>query len=137
MGPIPDIKQYGADEMSESERREFMSWYNTQKDKVFDNRHVFEQYCQDDVTVLHQACEIFRRDFIEIGNVDVILESFTIAFACNKVLHKRFLNSETMGLIPTGKYSSNQNYSKKALMWILPMEYIDGCQIMHARNGRE
>jgi len=76
---------------------------------------VFEQYCQDDVTVLREACQIFRRDFIEIGNVDVFLESCTIASACNKVLRKRFLKPETIGLIPAGRYSCNRNYSKKAV----------------------
>ena len=65
------MSQFGADEMGESERKEFLAWYDMQKDKVFDKRHVFEQYCQEDVTVLRQACQIFRRDFIEIGNVDV------------------------------------------------------------------
>ena len=58
--PIPDIKYYGADEMSEGERREFLAWYNEQKFKVFDNRHVLE-YCQDDVTVLRQAYRVFKR----------------------------------------------------------------------------
>jgi hypothetical protein len=43
-----------------------MAWYDEQKDKVFDNRRVLEQYCQDDVTVLRQACQLFRRDFMEI-----------------------------------------------------------------------
>ena len=137
VGPIPDIKQFGADEMSESERKEFISWYDTQKDKFFDNREVLEQYCQDYVTVLRQACQIFRRDFIEIGNVDVFLESFTITSACNKVIRKHFLKPETIGLISTGGYSCNQNYNKKALMWILHMEEMDCCKIMHARNGRE
>ena len=72
VGPIPGIEQYGADQMSESERGEFMVWYDTQ-DKFFDNRQVLLQYCQDDVTVLRQACQMFRRDFIEVGNVDVFL----------------------------------------------------------------
>ena len=55
-----------------------------------------------------------------------------------KVLRKRFLKPETVGLIPKGGgYSCNQNYSEKALMWILHMEQTDGCTIMHARNGRE
>jgi len=45
VGPIPDMSQFGADEMLESERKEFLAWYDTQKDKFFDNRHVFEQYC--------------------------------------------------------------------------------------------
>ena len=104
---------------------------------VFDNRRVFVQYCQDDVTVLRQACQIFRRDFIEIGNVDVFLESYTIASACNNVLRKGFLKTETIGLISAGGYSCNQNYSNKVIMWLLHMEEMDGCKIMHARKGRE
>jgi len=133
-GPIPGIEEYGADQMSESE---FMAWYDTQKDKVFDNRHVLLQYCHDDVTVLRQACQIFRRVFIEFGNVDVFLESYTIASACSKVFHKRFLKPETLGLIPSRGYSCNRNYSKKTLMWILHVKEDDRCKILHSRNGRE
>jgi hypothetical protein len=36
---------------------------------VFDNRRALENYFQDDVTVLRQKCQIFRRDFAEIENV--------------------------------------------------------------------
>ena len=42
VGPIPDIKYYGVDEMEEGERRDFMAWYDEQKDKVSDNRLVLE-----------------------------------------------------------------------------------------------
>ena len=90
MGTIPDIKYYGADAMSAGERREFMAWYNEQKVKVFDNRHMLEKYCQDDVTVLRQACRVFRQEFLEIGNIEVFLEAMTIASACNKVLRKKW-----------------------------------------------
>jgi hypothetical protein len=88
--------------MSEGDRKDFLLWYAEQKDKVFDCRHVLEQYCQDDVTVLRQACRIFRRDFMEIGNIDVFLESVSIASACNKVLRKKYFKPETIGLIPLG-----------------------------------
>jgi len=75
---------------------------------------------------------------MDVGNVDNFLESCTIASACMKVLRKRFLKPETVGLIPRGGgYSGNRNYSEKALMWILHMEQTDGCTIMNARNGRE
>ena len=97
----------------------------------------FWRISQDDVTVLREACTIFRRDFIEIGNIEVFLEAFTIASASNKVLRKKFLKPYTIGLIPSGGYSCNKNYSKKALMWLLHMEQVNGCRIMHARNGRE
>ena len=75
---------------------------------------MLKQYCQNDVTVLRQACQLFRRDFMEVGNFDVFLESCTIASACNKMFRKRFLKPDTIGLIPSGGYSCNRNYSKKA-----------------------
>ena len=46
------MSQFGADEVGDSERKEFIARYDMQKDRVFDNRHMFELYCQDDVTVL-------------------------------------------------------------------------------------
>jgi hypothetical protein len=137
VGPIPDVTYFGAYEMSISERREFMTWYDDQKNKVFDNKLVLQKYWQDYVTVLTKACQIFGRVFMEIGNIEIILESFNIASACNNVLRKRFLKPNTIGLIPAGGYSCNNNYSKKALMWLLHMEQMDGCRIKHARIGRE
>ena len=74
---------------------------------------------------------------MEIGNVDVFTESLTIASACNKVLRKRFLRPDTIGLIPTGGYSCNVNQSKKALMWLVHRERTDRCKTSHGRNGRD
>ena len=76
--------------MGEGERSEFLEWYEKQA-PAFDNRRVLEKYSQDNVTVLRQAGRVFRREFMQIGNLDVFLESITIATACNKVLRKRFL----------------------------------------------
>jgi hypothetical protein len=70
--------------MSESERREFLECYEGQKGELFDNKLVLETYCQNDVIVLRQGCQIFRREFLVIGNIEVFLESITIASACNK-----------------------------------------------------
>jgi hypothetical protein len=44
VGPIPDMCYYGVDEMSEGERKEFVASYASQKDEVFDNRRVLEEY---------------------------------------------------------------------------------------------
>jgi hypothetical protein len=137
VGPIPYISYYGADAMSDTERKEFLEWYETQKTEIFNNRRVLEEYCQADVTVLRQACQVFRREFIQIGQVEVFLESMTIASACNKVLQRLFLKPNTIGLIPKGGYSGNINYSKKAIMWLIYKEQMDNCKIMHGRNGLE
>jgi hypothetical protein len=87
--------------------------------------------------VLRQACQIYRRIFFAIGNIKVFLEDITIASACNKVLRKRFLKPDTIGLIPMGGYGGNVNYSKKAIMWLIYKEQTDVYEIRHGRNGRE
>ena len=137
VGPIPDTSYFGADETSPSERIEFMTWYDSQKDEVFDNRRILEEYCQNDFILLLKAYQIFRREFIEIGNIEIFLESFTIASACKKVWRKRFLKPDTIVLIHSRGYSCNNNCSKKALMWLLHVQQTEGCRIRHARNGRE
>ena len=67
----------------------------------------------------------------------LFLESIKVASAWNKVLHKRFLQPDPIGLIPNGEYTSNNNYSKKAMVWLLHMGETDGVKIMHSRNVRE
>jgi len=68
---------------------------------------------------------------------EVFLESFTIASACNKIPRKRFSKPDTIGVITDGGYSCNNNYRKNALMWLMHMEHMDFCWIMHERNGRK
>ena len=80
---------------------------------------------------------MLRREFIQIGNIDVFLESVNIASACNKVMRKRFLKPNTIGLILSGGYTGNVNHSNKAIMWLVYREQIDGCTIRHARSGRD
>ena len=49
VGPILDVSYFWTNEMSISERREFMTRYNDQNNKVFDDKLALEKYCQIDV----------------------------------------------------------------------------------------
>jgi len=106
IGPLPDVSYYGVNEKGGGERSEFLQLYETQEPPI-DNRRVFEQYCPGDVTVLRQASRVFRQDFMQIGNLDVFFESITISSACNRDPRKRFLQPDTIGLIPTGGCTCN------------------------------
>jgi hypothetical protein len=45
VGPTPDIWHYGVDQMRESERREFLQWYETMKmGRTFENRRAVGRY---------------------------------------------------------------------------------------------
>ena len=122
--------------MSVGERTQFFECYICQRSVLFDNKRVHE-FCQFDVSVLREECQAIRREFLQVGNIEVFQEAVKIASACNKVLRKLFLKPDTIGLISTGGYSGNVNYSKKALTWLVYREQLDGCRIMHGRNGRE
>ena len=98
--------------MGEEERREFLACYESQR-PIFDNRRVLECKRQDDVTVLRQAFRVFRRKFVEIGNIEVFIESITIPSACNKFVRKRFVQPDTIGLIPIGGCKCNQTIVRR------------------------
>jgi len=34
VGPIPDVSYYGVKEMGNEERREFLAWYESQKEPI-------------------------------------------------------------------------------------------------------
>ena len=72
--------------------------------------------------MLREACRVVSREFIQIGNIDVFLESVIIASACNKVMRKMFLKPNTIGLIPSDGYTGNFNYSNQAIMWLVYRE---------------
>ena len=130
------MSYYGVYEMSGGERKEFLE-VTRQKSEPFDKRHLQEAFCQDDVSVLRQACCVFRREFLHIGYIEVYLKSLTNASARNKLLRHKFLMPDTISLFPTRSYTFNTNYSRKAIMWLLHMENTDVVVIKHARNGRE
>jgi len=136
LDPLPDVSYYGVNEMREEDRREFLAWYESHY-PICDSKRVLESYSQDDVTVLRQARKRFRLELMQIGKLQIFLKSIIIASAFNKILRKIFLHPVTIGLIPIGGFTCNCNYSKKALIWLLDMEQIDGVKILHDRNGRE
>ena len=102
VGPMPDISYYGVDEMGGGQREEFQAWYATRKSHSFHYKRILEAYCQDDLTVVRLACRVFRREYLQIGYIEVFLESLTFASSCNKVLRRWFLKPDTIGLIPMG-----------------------------------
>ena len=64
VGSIPDTSYYGIDEMRVVERVAFLVWYGSGRSVLFDKRNVVGTYCKDDVTLLRQACQVFRREFL-------------------------------------------------------------------------
>ena len=91
MSAASNVSYYDFDQMHESERDEFLFWYETTTDnEVSDNNRMLERECQAYVTVLRVACRTVSRHFPQIVNVELFLESMIIHSGCNKAFRKCF-----------------------------------------------
>ena len=87
--------------------------------------------------MLREACQNFRKHFLQIGDVEVFLECMSITSACNRVFRKKFVHPKRIRIIPTGGYTNNNRQNKKAITWLIDKEQREGKRILHGRNGRE
>jgi hypothetical protein len=133
---VTDIWCYGADGMKYSERAEFLRWYETQRSQTFENRHVLEEYCQDDVTVLHQACQVFRRKFLLIGNVEVLLESVT-NIRMQKSLEKFVIVARHHWFDQRRRLHRQCQFQRESHYVAYPPSTDEQLQDIHGRSGRE
>ena len=100
MGPIPDIKYYGPDQMMSDNRKKFLKWHQDRIDEkcVFDFRNELEDYCRSDVDILRRSMLKFREDFITIANIDP-LQYITIASVSMNLYRSKFMPENTIGII--------------------------------------
>ena len=74
VGPLPDVQYYGVDGMKPKARAEFLTWYETQRDAVFDFRKEILAYCRDDVNILQESCKAFRSWLLGITGREEVLD---------------------------------------------------------------
>ena len=67
----------------------------------------------------------------------LLLKCITIASACKLVFRARFLDTNTIGLIPAQGYSPEDKHSIKAIKWLQYVSHSENRKIQHARNGGE
>lgn len=122
--------------MSVDGRKEFDKWYNSlPSNYLFNNRKDLLQYCIQDVNILRKACLKFASDFWECNKIDPFLDACTIAGACNKVFRSKFLEEDTISVLPRKGYRFADNQPEIGIKWLCHVEEELGIEIMHA--GRE
>jgi len=144
--PIPALKYYDLDGMSNKKKKELETWHAEQVRRgfVFDFEKELEEYCQSDVALLQGECEAFCREFEEHAGFNPFAKCVTIASACNLYWLKHHLPADTIAVKPLQGWRGAQvNQSLKALQWLyycestLPKEGAAADRIKHVRNGGE
>ena len=135
---LPDLKYYNPDAMKAEQREAFLQWYDKNKNTRFDFQEELLKYCCNDVDILRKACLELRKLFMQIsGGIDPFDKCITIASACNLLFRARFLEADTIGLIPAQGYCPEEKHSIKALQWLQFIAQAEHQRVQHARNGGE
>ena len=71
--------------MDSKKREKFLTWYNQQvvSNAIFDFQEELLKYCQSDVKLLKEGVLKFVQEFEEIAGFNPLIQSVTIASACN------------------------------------------------------
>ena len=136
VGPIPSKKHFGYDRMSSSGRKSFVEWHQARVDEnyVFDFKKELREYCRSDVDILRRSMLKFRKDFIELENIDPLLYT-TIASVCMTVYRCNYMPNDQIGVVKD--VTRGEKYSKISIAWLDWLSERDGVNIEHALNGGE
>ena len=136
VGPIPDVKYYGPDQMMSGNRKKFLKWHQDRIDEnyVFDFKKELKDYCRSDVDILRRSMLKFREDFISIANIDP-LQHITIASVCMTVYRSKFMPANTIGIIKDSV--KTETFSKISMNWLKWISDTQNVYIQHALNGGE
>lgn len=115
IGKLPAKQFYMPESMSLKAKAVFDKWYDSHSASyVFDNKKKLIAYCVQDVAMLRKACMKFSTDFWQCTQIDPFLDGVSIASVCSKVFRSKFLEENTIGVIPTSgyRYAVNQSMNR-------------------------
>ena len=99
-GNIPALKYFEPDRMMAKKRKEFLAWWNDQKEGgiVYDFQKELREYCINDVFILRKALEIYQTNAKEANDGVDPLQCCTIASYCMKVFRTNHLPDVGAGI---------------------------------------
>ena len=113
------------------ERKEFDAWHKTNRKKPFDVKQMAKDYGHQDVLILAKACLRFRKEILDITDMqmDPFMNSFTLAGMCGSIFRLKFLKEDTIALVPTTTYEElgkkNSVLGNCFLAWLARKERRD------------
>ena len=133
---LPPKKFYGYKWFKESDRKEFLAWYDANVSTSFNLREQLILYCANDVRILTLACVRFREQLRAITTrVDPFVSASTIARLTMNIFRTEFLAPNCIINLPEGGINHRGKQSYAALRFFRTLEYMFGWTIQTAEEG--
>ncbi len=137
VGPYPDKKFYGYENMTDKDQTKFNAWYSTVAGKVFRFKDELHEYGVNDVVLLREACMKYRKAFIECTELDPF-NFTTLPSCCMGVFKAHYLARDTLALMYNNAYvRQNKAYSNGSIEWLEYVKKTRNIDIHHALNHGE
>jgi G:T-mismatch repair DNA endonuclease (very short patch repair protein) len=147
---LPPLKYYEPEMMPTEKRKNFLAWYENNKNQPFYLKQKLGEYCNSDVTLLRKGCmkfintirEITRKESPITGKimdgVNPFLVANTAASLTLYIYRYLYMPPDSMVVLDTNyvKRPPHSEISQMWLAWMNEPERMNG-KIKHARNGGE
>ena len=144
---LPNIKEFGVEEMCNKEMSRFLKWYENENMRLMDNgekydlRKLMKRYCYDDRYVLANAFGRFNESMISEllkSNVKDIVPHQYMILADFITLPQLVIHwyvgtsrpSRSLAIVPNGGYDSGKCGSLKENVWLM---YLDKLHVIRSR----
>src|SRR3978361_2190327 len=74
---------------------------------------------------------------MDVGSVSPFTEAITIPGACNKLFRRKFLQQDSIAVLPKNGYRAADTQSKIATQWLIYEAQQRGINIRHVAGQRE
>jgi hypothetical protein len=99
VGTIPPIQMFEPNMMSSGKRKEFLKWYEEQRNVIYNFRAELERYCISDVRILVRSLEVYMRDGMEMNSGLNPLDNLTIASYAMRVYRTLHMPNEALAAL--------------------------------------
>lgn len=118
---LPPKEDYGYRSMKLGKRRQFLRWYNENRDQKFNLREQLVIYCLSDVRLLAEGLVAYRAIFQEECGFEVLRKCTTLASA---VMHHFRLNHLQENTIGIASETSYERHDKQSTIGIKYLKYF-------------
>ncbi len=134
-GKIPGENYFFTSGMSSGELTEFRAWLATQQDSEWCLRTEMMGYCRSDVDILRKVCLKYSENMRLLTGYCPLTESTTLAGFVNLLYRAKFMEQDSIALLPESSFEARRGASFESLEWFFYLSEKDASlKIRHARN---
>ena len=139
-GPLPSKEYFGIEFMKSKQLKDFSKWYNEENQRLLDNNLKYDlkkeliKYCENDVLILLNCIQVFRKIYKDVTEIDPITRCFTLASMGLEIFKAKILPESQIGVTPIKGYGSRGTFSKIGNCWLDYQQKILNCEIQREIN---